>query len=104
MEFECFLPSGRQLQEGEEVLLSLRELSPGRYRYRGRHVRAVVSRSPEALAHWDRLWVRSVVGIRQPQPWGIRILEDLGDSLPGRPYEDLFEVMNRLQRTERRSA
>ncbi len=95
MEFECFLRRWQDLEEGKEVILTLRDLSPGPRKYNARHVRAMVSRSA-AFGSADRLWVRSVVGIKDPVPWGIRILEELGASLPGRPYTDIFEAMERL--------
>lgn len=47
---------------GSEVVLALRDLVPGRKRYRGVNVRAAVSQPPrrgEAI-----LWLRSVVGVK----------------------------------------
>ena len=97
MEYECFLRRLADLEEGKEVILTLRDLAPGPRKYHARHARAVVSRSADALANWDRLWVRSVVGVKDPRPWGIRILEEHGDSLPGKPYTDIFEAMAWMQ-------
>lgn len=104
MDYECFVRRHEDLQEGQEVVLTLRDLSPGLRKYDARIARVTVSRSPDALEHWDKLWVRSAVGVKDPQPWGIKVLEELGDSLPGRPYADIFEVAEQMQKAPRRSA
>ena len=96
MEYQCFVKSYADLEEGREVVLTIRDLSPGRRKYNARVVRAVVSRAAEPLARWDRLWVRSMVGVMDPDPWALRIVEELGPAVPGRPYSDIFEALERL--------
>jgi hypothetical protein len=96
MEYQCFVKSSVDLEEGRKVVLTIRDLSPGRRKYNARVVRAVVSRAADALARWDRLWVRSMVGLVDPDPWALRVVEELGPAVPGRPYSDLFEALERL--------
>ncbi len=103
MEYECFVRRLKELQEDRQVVLTLRDLSPGRRKYQARIVRAVLSRSPDALSGWDKLWVRSAVGVKDPQPWRIKIVEELGDSLPGKPYGDIFEVEKQIAQGQKES-
>jgi hypothetical protein len=84
------------LQEGAKVVLSIRDLTPGKHKYFARVARVQVSRSPEALKGWDTLWAHSVVGYKDPQPWGMKIVEELGDTVPGKPYSDIYEAMAKL--------
>lgn len=93
-EYEAFLRDLDELQEGRELALTLRELAPGRRKYRARHVRALLSSTPGALP--DTLWVRSKTGVRLPQPWSMRIAQELPDRLPGEPYADVFAALGRL--------
>lgn len=96
MEYQCFVKGYADLEEGREVVLTIRDLSPGRRKYNARVVRAVVSHAADALARWDRLWVRSMVGVTDPIPWALQIVEELGPTVPGRPYSDIFEALERL--------
>ena len=76
----------KDVQEGKRLVITIRDLSPGKHKYTGRVARVQVSRTPEALANWDKLWVHSVVGLKDPQPWGMKIVEELGITVPGKPY------------------
>jgi hypothetical protein len=80
------------LQTRAEVPLALRDLTPGRTKYRMRHVVAEVSSDPEA-AGVDELRVRTVVGVLLPQRWGIRIVRELPVEIPGTPYRHFFEAL-----------
>ena len=95
-EFETFARDSARLLSGQEVVMTLRDLSPGRTKYRGINVRAVVSRPPRAGE--PTLWIRSVVGNRDPQPCSVRIVEELPESFEGIPYSDFFEAMQRAER------
>jgi len=95
-EYETFARDRSRLVSGREVVLTLRDLAPGRRKYRGINVRAVVSspaRPGEAL-----LWIRSVVGNREAQPCSVRIVEELPDAFQATPYSDFFEAMARAER------
>ncbi len=100
MEYECFVKRLEDVKENRQLILTLRDLSAGPRKYDARIVRALVSRAPDALAHWDQLWVRSAVGVKDPQPWGVKVVEELGDSLPGRPYTDIFEAAEQVKGKE----
>jgi len=95
-EFETFVRSFDELAPGRELPLILRDLTPGPRKYRARHVKALLAHPSEAPDDWDLLWVRSGVGLRHPQPWAIKITEELPDAIPGRPYEDVYAALRRL--------
>ena len=95
-EFETFVRDSSRVLSGREVVLTLRDLGPGRKKYRGVNVRAVVSRPPRAGE--PRLWLRSVVGIKNPEPCSVRIVEELPDAFVAEPYSDFFEAMERAER------
>ena len=84
------------IQENKTLALTIRDLSPGKHKYTARVARVQLSRSLEALAKWDKLWVHSVVGIKDPQPWGMKIVEELGITVPGKPYSDIYEVLAKM--------
>ncbi|MBI4287944.1 MAG: phenylphosphate carboxylase subunit gamma [Chloroflexi bacterium] len=75
MEYDTFVKSLDELPQGKDVDLYLRDLSPGRYKYIVRHVRGVVS--GRATPGGDTLWLRFHTGYRHPQPWSIKITEEL---------------------------
>ena len=93
-EYECFVRNFSDLQEGATVVLTLRSLSPGRRKYNARVVRARVSRVAEAGR--DILWARCMVGAKDPQPWSVQIVDELGPTVPGQPYSDIFDAVERL--------
>ncbi len=91
--WETFLRRPGDLREGVETPLVLRALNPGRNKYAMRHAVAVASRKPEEMENMDLLYVRTVVGVRLPETWGVRIVRDLPTELPGRPYHDFYEAL-----------
>jgi hypothetical protein len=95
-EYEAFVRDIERVLSGHPVVLTLRDLTPGRKKYRALHVRAVVSRPPKPEE--PLLWLRSVVGVKFPWPCSVRILEELPETFAAEPYSDLFEVMERLSR------
>jgi hypothetical protein len=58
--------------------------------------RVRISRSPEALKSGDKLWVYSVVGAKDPEPWGMKLVEELGATVPGKPYSDIYEALAKM--------
>lgn len=96
MEYMCHVKHLKDLEEGQPAVLTIRDLSPGKHKYTARVARVQVSRSPEALAQWDKLWAYSVVGYKDPQPWGMKIVEELGITVPGKPYSDIYEALAKL--------
>jgi hypothetical protein len=94
-EYEAFVKDIEQTPSGRPVVLVLRDLTPGKKKYRAVHVRAVVSDPPKAGE--PMLWLRSVVGVKYPRSYSVRILEELTEAFAAEPYSDLFEVMERLE-------
>lgn len=90
-EYEVFVRDRQRVVSGREVVLTLRDLTPGRRKYRGVNVRAVVSETP--VAGEPRLWLRSVVGNREPEPCSVRIVEELPEILDAPPYSDYFKAL-----------
>ena len=95
-EYEAFVRDAVGVASGAPVVLTLRDLTPGRKKYRGLNVRVIVSRPPKPDE--PRLWLRSVVGVRYPQPCSVRILAELPETFAAEPYSDLFDAMARVNR------
>lgn len=95
-EYESFVRDRAHAVSGQEVVLSLRDLTPGRKKYRGLNVRGVVSQPPKPGE--PLLWIRSVVGVRESEPCSIRIIEELPEVIPGAPYTGFFEALKKLER------
>ncbi len=71
------------LEEGKEIELTVKDLTPGRYKYEARYVRAKVG-TPEKLPGADTLWVRFEHGVLHPKKYAIKITKELGE-LPRQP-------------------
>ncbi len=99
-EYETFVRDSARILSGREVVLTLRDLTPGRRKYRGVNVRAVVSRPPRADE--PVLWLRSVVGVKDAEPYSVRIVEELPEAFMAEPYSDFFDAMEKAEKTERR--
>ncbi len=72
------IESLKDLEEDKEIELVIRDLTPGRYKYEARYVRARIS-SPEKLPGADTLWVRFRQGVLHPKQYAIQITEELGE-------------------------
>ena len=94
-EYETFLRDASRVLSGSECVLTLRDLTPGRTKYRGINVRAVVSRPPHVGE--ATLWIRSVVGLKDPEPCSVRIVEELPETFEGLPYSDYFSALERTE-------
>ncbi len=97
-EYETFVRDREHVVSGGEVVLTLRDLTPGRKKYRGVNVRAVVSQKP--VTGEPLLWLRSVVGIRESEPCSVRIIEELPEVFAAAPYSDFFAVMKAAEGRE----
>ena len=93
-EYSTFVNNPDRLPQGQEINLAIRELTPGPRKYDQRIVKAILSRSPEKGG--DVLRLRSLVGIPFPEPWGIKIVEELGESIPRPPYQGVIQVTEAL--------
>ena len=95
-EYETFVRDRARILSGKEVVLTLRDLTAGRKKYKGINVRAVVSQPPKA--NEPVLWIRSVVGVKDPAPCSVRIVEELPEVFKAEPYSDFFVAMERAER------
>jgi len=85
--YEVFVESIEEtLPEGKEVVLTIKDLTPGPRKYENRVVKAVVSRSADKLSDSDILRVRSWMGFLYPEPWAIKIIGEMDELLKGVPH------------------
>ena len=89
--WETFVRRPGDLKEGDEVPMVLRDLTPGRKKYRMCHVVATLRRNPAEVM--DLLRVRTVVGVELPETWGVKIVRDLPIELQGQPYRDFYQAL-----------
>jgi hypothetical protein len=90
--FEAFVPDATGVAVGEERVLALRDLTPGRGKYGALHarVRLLAPDDPDADGE---LQVRTRVGHLVPGRWRLRILQRLDGLIPGTPYGDAFVAL-----------
>ena len=81
MDYLTIVRNATELKDGKESEIYIKDLSPGKYKYSTRAVRAMLSSSPEALPGADKLWVRYETGFTLSKPWAIKITSELGDYL-----------------------
>lgn len=91
-EWQTFVRKFDDMREGEFELF-IKDLTPGARKYDNKHVRARVARSKEKLPDGDVLWIRSESGLRAPEPWYIKLLEELPEWIPGRPWENVLDLI-----------
>ena len=84
----AFIDNPADLPLGKEVEISIRDLTPGRQKFDGHNVKAILASSPEKLPGGDTLWLRSLTGVLHPKPMGIKITKELDEYIPARPYSD----------------
>ena len=75
---EFGIENPEDLDQNKEIDLVIKDLTPGRYKYESRYVRAIIS-SPEKLPKGDILWVRFQHGQLHPDRFAIQITEELGE-------------------------
>ena len=76
----------KDLPEEKEIVLTIKDLTPGPRKYENRVVKAIVSSKPAKLPGSDILRVRSWTGVLYPQPWAIKVVEEIGEVLTGMPH------------------
>lgn len=92
-----FIRDIKDLDEGQEIELTVRDLTPGPRKYDAKIVKAVVSSTPSNLPGADTLTVCSWLGVPYPQPWVIKILEEVSETLAGVPHEDFIEARKAIE-------
>lgn len=94
--WQTFVRKFEDLKEGE-VELFIKDLTSGPKKYDTKHVRAKVAKSKGALSDGDLLKIRSESGITAIDPWYIKILEELPDWVPGKPWENVLDAIERTK-------
>ena len=92
-EWVIFVARIEDITDGAENVLTIRDLSPGPRKYNAKVVKARVSSKPETIPDADVLWVRSWIGHLHPEPWAIKIIEEVGDYIPGIPHGETLSVI-----------
>ena len=79
-EYDTFCDNPDTLPEGDTVIV-VRELTPDdrRQKYFTKYIKARISRDPKKYP--DTLYLRWQRGIKNPQPWSIEVLEEVGEYL-----------------------
>jgi hypothetical protein len=93
-EYQTFVRQFKDLKEGRQELF-IKDLTSGPQKYDTKHVLAEISSHPEKMTDGDILRIRSESGILLPDVWGIKILKELPESVPGQPWEDVFKAMGK---------
>lgn len=88
-QYMAWLEDPDAIQVSREMTLTIRDLTPGKHKYRATNVRGIVSRAENPGE--DILWVRYDNGRLIPQPWSIKIVEELPEFFPGRPYSGVVD-------------
>jgi hypothetical protein len=91
-EYQTFVRQFKDLKEGKRELF-IKDLAPGPRKYDTKHVLAEISSHPKSMAGGDILRIRSEAGSLLPEAWGIKILKELPESAPGKPWEDVFKAI-----------
>ncbi len=81
-EYDTFVENLSHLAEGKEIDLTIRDLNPGRHKYESHYVKAILSSFPDQLTGSDILWIRFPLGFLHSKPWGIKIINVLGEYQP----------------------
>jgi hypothetical protein len=93
-EYQTFVRQFKDLKDGIQKLF-IKDLTPGPRKYDTKYVRAEISSDPEKIKDGDILRIRSESGVLLPQPWGIKILEELSESVSGKPWEDVYKAIKK---------
>lgn len=72
-EYDTFVDDISTLKEGEEIIIAVRETDI----YKTRVVKAIVSSSKEQLPDGEIMWMRYNRGYLRPEPWFIKINQDV---------------------------
>ena len=95
IEYQTFVRQFKDLKEGKQHLF-VKDLTPGPRKYDTKHVLAEISSNTEKFPDGDILRIRSESGVLLPQPWVIKILQELPESVPGHPWEDVYKAIKKV--------
>ena len=96
-EWQTFVRRFSDMKEGKRELF-IKDLSPGKAKYNTKHVLANVSRSQKTFKDPDILWIRGESGEKALDPWYLTIEQELEEFVPGKPWEDLLEAVEKRKR------
>jgi hypothetical protein len=96
-EYQTFVRQFKDLKEGKQSLF-IKDLTPGPRKYDTQFVRVEIFSDPGKIKNSDILRVRSESGVLFPKPWGIKILEELPESVSGQPWEDVFKAIEKNEK------
>ena len=99
-EYQTFVSSPEVLKDGQEMKLALRDLSAGLAKYEVKIVRALVASDATKMPDGDVLWLRSLTGKKMGKPWAVKVLEELDDFIPCKPYTGGVEVNEKLNEAD----
>lgn len=75
MEYQTFVGSLAELPVEKELELIIRDLTPGRYKYKSTRVIAILSK--KSVPESDTLWVRGRSGVQYSTPFFMCIVKKL---------------------------
>lgn len=97
-DWQTFVRRYSDMKEGRREFF-IKDLTEGKGKYATLHVIATVSRSEKGLDNPDRLWVRGESGQKDPSPWYLTIEKKLEEWIPGKPWEDVLEALEKRRKT-----
>jgi len=95
-EWQTFVRKFEDLKEGRAKLF-IKDLAPGPRKYDTRFVEAQIAKSNEVLPDGDPLYLRSESGLKRPEPWYIKVIQELPPFVPGKPWEDVYDAIKRTE-------
>ena len=79
--YQCFIPNKLpDLIQDKEIEMNVSNLAPGRYKYEAKIVKCMISSAKDKYP--DQLWIRFPKGQMHPEPWTIKVLEEVNKIPP----------------------
>ena len=100
-EWQTFVKKFDDMKEGEQEIF-IKNITAVQSKYDTKHVRAKVAKLKKTLPKGEVLWLRSESGVRHSEPWCLEILEELPECVPGKPWENVLDVVDRLNKGSRK--
>ena len=100
-EYVTFVSNLDKLTENKEITIAIRALAPGPRKYECKIVKAIISWAKDKDCDRDTLWIRSWTGMLHPEPWAIKVLEEVDETLPGKTHEETGYDMPKLKRFQK---
>lgn len=92
-EYVAFVRDYKELPQGKEIQLTIRDLAPGPRKYDAKIVKAIVLADTAKLPQGDVLWLRACTGVLNPKPWAIEVKGEVKGFIDAPPYTvDVFAI------------